>query len=286
MAEYAIRVTLGSCQIEGLALDQACPGAGLAVLRNCRAVCLHSCAGACAPNSQLKAQLQVNLHVHSAREMAPYTSGGCSCGTAPATSLDQRVYQDFPFISLCPFPPRSELSCLFACATVPAFCGVVFPGAWLRMPNKEHPAFGLQRTGSGAAARFPPGGPPGWCRKRQKRTILFVFPSTCAGRERNPRGVAKDSQKPEAAHAVAQCSRSARLAAAAAGKGKGNDCATAPFLGSPSPCPFIWPYDHQLYCSMAGFALLRWVRTLLICHSCCAGPLSLDIINPLTLHLS
>ena len=27
----------------------------------------------------------------------------------------------------------------------------------------------------------------------------------------------------------------------AAGKGKGNDYSTTPFLGSPSPCPFIWP---------------------------------------------
>ena len=74
---------------------------------------------------------------------------------------------------------------------------------------------------------------------------------------------------------------------AAAGTGnKGIDYATTPFLGSPSPCPSIRPYDHQLYCSMAGFALLRWVRTLLICPSCCAGPLSFDITNPLTPHLS
>ena len=77
-----------------------------------------------------------------------------------------------------------------------------------------------------------------------------------------------------------------RSEAAAAGTGKSIDYATTPFLGSPSPCPSIRPYDHQLYCSMAGFALLRWERTLLICHSCCAGPLSLDITNLLTLHLS
>ena len=25
------------------------------------------------------------------------------------------------------------------------------------------------------------------------------------------------------------------------GKGKGNDYSTTPFLGGPSPCPFIWP---------------------------------------------
>ena len=52
---------------------------------------------------------------------------------------------------------------------------------------------------------------------------------------------------------------------AAAGKGKGNDYSTAPFLGSPSlSLPLTWPqqHDHQLYCSMAGFTLLRWVRTL------------------------
>ena len=90
----------------------------------------------------------------------------------------------------------------------------------------------------------------------------------------------------------AQCSRSTRSTAATrseaatAGTDKSIDYATTPFLGSPSPCPSIRPYDHQLYCSMAGFALLRWVRTLLICHSCCAGPLSLDITNPLTPHLS
>ena len=52
---------------------------------------------------------------------------------------------------------------------------------------------------------------------------------------------------------------------AAAGKGKGNDYSTTPFLGSPSlSLPLTWPqqHDHQLYCSMAGFTLLRWVRTL------------------------
>jgi hypothetical protein len=51
-----------------------------------------------------------------------------------------------------------------------------------------------------------------------------------------------------------------RSAATAAGTGKGIDYATTPFLGKPPSLFLHLPYDHQLYCSMAGFALLRWVR--------------------------
>ena len=68
-----------------------------------------------------------------------------------------------------------------------------------------------------------------------------------------------------------------RSAATAAGTGKGIDYATTPFLGSPSPCPSIRPYDHQLYCSMAGLALLRWVRTLPD-----MGTLAVQALSPLT----
>ena len=67
---------------------------------------------------------------------------------------------------------------------------------------------------------------------------------------------------------------------AAAGKGKGNDYSTSPFLGSPSlSLPLTRPqqYDHQFYCSMAGFTLLRWVRALPD-----MSPLAVQALSPLT----